>query len=438
MPRGRRLIAERARARAYSRAASTKSAAIITDSARPALRIGAVWKDSSGSVECAFRLRQSFQSARPISGSPCAPRRVERVAERGLQVIAHRRAAIRRVFEWNGSVEQVRAAGLAHVGRDAQHQPERIVVEPAADLAVAGARQRLVLVICAAVALLRGGEVREAQAHLVRDHVGNAETILVRIPEADAAAASGLEQRGAARELEGHHALVGIPGVDEFVQPRIRRVHLQRAEERVPAAPVLGKCALDVIAFLQPRFQAPRGREIRRAVVRPLLALGVLGVAGRKYELLRFARLQRDGHAERGDRPPAVDAGVARTARTDGRRIAGVAVGTEESAAVGVEAFHGAIHEVEGVMRAPLAVTRDVADHRAVHEAFREREIALQVAGIVVGVPQAPLDVREDAQGLRRGAVVAQLQDLHLGVLVVGDEHEEIGVEPVLRGRKRV
>ena len=60
---------------AYSRAASTNSAAIITDSARPLVRIGAVWKDSSGSVECALRLRQSFQSARPISGSPCAPSR---------------------------------------------------------------------------------------------------------------------------------------------------------------------------------------------------------------------------------------------------------------------------------------------------------------------------------------------------------------------------
>ena len=80
MPRCRRLSPSARESAAYSRAASTKSAAIITDSARPALRIGAVWKDSSGSVECALRLRQSFQSARPISGSPCAPRRVQRVA----------------------------------------------------------------------------------------------------------------------------------------------------------------------------------------------------------------------------------------------------------------------------------------------------------------------------------------------------------------------
>ena len=67
------------------------------------------------------------------------------------------------------SVEQVSTTGFAHVSRDAQHEPQRIVVESAADLGVSGARQRLVLVIGAAVALLRGGEVNEALANLVRE-----------------------------------------------------------------------------------------------------------------------------------------------------------------------------------------------------------------------------------------------------------------------------
>ena len=34
-----------------------------------------VWKDWPGSAEKVFRLRQSFQSALPINGRPCGPRR---------------------------------------------------------------------------------------------------------------------------------------------------------------------------------------------------------------------------------------------------------------------------------------------------------------------------------------------------------------------------
>ena len=123
-------------------------------------------------------------------------------------MVAHRGAAVRRILERDGRVEQVEPARFAHVGRDAEHQPERVVVEAAADLAVAGPRQRLVLVIGAAVALLRGREVHQALADLVRHDVHDAETVLVRIAEADAAAATGLEQRRAAREIERDHALV--------------------------------------------------------------------------------------------------------------------------------------------------------------------------------------------------------------------------------------
>ena len=45
-----------------------------TDSAvRPCL-LPVVWNDSSGVSEKQLRFRQSFQSARPMSGSPCGPR----------------------------------------------------------------------------------------------------------------------------------------------------------------------------------------------------------------------------------------------------------------------------------------------------------------------------------------------------------------------------
>ena len=55
---------------ASSSAASTNCPAMNTDSATPPSRLGTVWNDSPGSSENAFRFRQSFQSARPINGSP--------------------------------------------------------------------------------------------------------------------------------------------------------------------------------------------------------------------------------------------------------------------------------------------------------------------------------------------------------------------------------
>ena len=45
-----------------------------TDSAVRPVRLPVVWKDSPGVSEKQLRLRQSFQSARPIKGSPCGPR----------------------------------------------------------------------------------------------------------------------------------------------------------------------------------------------------------------------------------------------------------------------------------------------------------------------------------------------------------------------------
>ena len=60
---------------ASSRAARMNSPAMNTDSALPPARLAVVWNDSPGVSEKQLRFRQSFQSARPISGSACGPSR---------------------------------------------------------------------------------------------------------------------------------------------------------------------------------------------------------------------------------------------------------------------------------------------------------------------------------------------------------------------------
>ena len=59
---------------AYSLPYFTYIPAINTDSATGPSDGPVVWKDSPGAEEKQFKLRQSFQSALPISGSLCGPR----------------------------------------------------------------------------------------------------------------------------------------------------------------------------------------------------------------------------------------------------------------------------------------------------------------------------------------------------------------------------
>src|SRR6185369_10058343 len=53
------------------------------------------------------------------------------------------------------------------------------------------------------------------------------------------------------------------------------------------------------------------------------------------------------------------------------------------------------------------------------------REVALVVGHVVVGVPEAPLDEREDLQVLGRRGGVLDPQLVNLGGVPLGDEHEQ-------------
>ena len=155
-------------------AASTKRPAMNTDSATPPGRLGAVWKDSPGRSEKTLRLRQSFQSARPMSGSPCGPEPAQREVDAPPQVVVERRLRAVLVVPRHGDVEDRQVAGLLEVGRDPQDEPRGVVVEPGADVVVAALRERLVLVIGAAIGQLGRGDVQDPRAGPLRDHVDEA------------------------------------------------------------------------------------------------------------------------------------------------------------------------------------------------------------------------------------------------------------------------
>ena len=74
------------------------------------------------------------------------------------------RLGLRVVVERHLLVEDREVAGLLEVRGDAEDEPERIVVEAAADVVVAALGERLVLVVGAAVGELRRGDVEDPLA----------------------------------------------------------------------------------------------------------------------------------------------------------------------------------------------------------------------------------------------------------------------------------
>lgn len=119
-----------------------------------------VWNGSPGSAEKQFRFRQSFQSARPISGSLCGEMGYGKV-EGTFQVLHQRLCLGGIVVEINLLIENGEISGLFDVGGASGNQPERVIVEAASDIHVSFLGQRLILVICASVFKLGSSDIEQ-------------------------------------------------------------------------------------------------------------------------------------------------------------------------------------------------------------------------------------------------------------------------------------
>ncbi len=112
---------------------------------------------------------------------------IQGVAQTPLEVLVKGLLAAGPVLIDHRFVQDAPVAGLLQVGSHAQDQPQRVVVEIAADVVVAALGERLVLVIGAPRLQLRRRQVQNALAGALGDHVYKAQQILVGITEAHAA-----------------------------------------------------------------------------------------------------------------------------------------------------------------------------------------------------------------------------------------------------------
>ena len=100
-----------------------------------------------------------------------------------MQVLVQRRFRAGLVVVRDRCVEDGAVAGLLHVRRDREHEPQRVVVEPRPDGVVPGLREGLVLVVGAAGRELGRGDVEDPPASPLGDHVHEPQQVLVRVAE---------------------------------------------------------------------------------------------------------------------------------------------------------------------------------------------------------------------------------------------------------------
>ena len=111
-------------------------------------------------------------------------------------MLHERRGVVWVTVKGRGLVQDRPVAGLAQIRVHACDQPQRIVVEAAADGEISLFRERLILVIGAAVRKLRGGDVQDPLSCALRNDMHKAEQVLTRIAEAHPAAHAAFKVAG--------------------------------------------------------------------------------------------------------------------------------------------------------------------------------------------------------------------------------------------------
>ena len=164
-------------------------------------------------------------------------------------------------------------------------------------------------------------------------------------------------------------------------------------------------------------------------------ALAAVEVREQERERLALAGLEQQVDLVRADRVPAVGDAAGRAAGERHARLVQALVDADERVARGVEAVDGPRAGEQRPVVAPLARTGRVQDPRAVRLDLdlADRVRPLEVRRVGERVVEAELDVREQAQLLRRVRQVADGRPPHLDVLAGRDEEEQLDLDAVAR-----
>ena len=139
------------------------------------------------------------------------------IAKAAAQMLEQRLSKAVIVVKVNRFVQNGVVTRFAQIGVHGGNQPQRVIVKAGADVHIALFRQRLVLVVGAAIGELGSRNVQNALPRAGGDQMHKAEQILTGIAEAHAAARAALIIAGGAAHVEGDHTLVLVPDIDHAV-----------------------------------------------------------------------------------------------------------------------------------------------------------------------------------------------------------------------------
>ena len=229
--------------------------------------------------------------------------------------------------------------------------------------------------------------------------------VLVGVPEPHAPPDARLEHGRGARQVEGDHALVGVPGVDHPVDVRIAGRHLDGREPLRPHRPQgprsWSTCPPAGTARSPPApATCPAGASREGRTCRPPGSRCTRGRTSRRAT----PRVEHERRLEGPDRLPAVGDRAAHRAALHGPGSVPASVWPEERLARRLEPGHRPGAGEPGEVVAALAVLGQVVDDAVLDVDLAGGQVALEVGGIVLGVPQAELDRAEQRQPGRRPA----------------------------------
>ena len=228
------------------------------------------------------------------------------IAKAAAQMLKQRLCKAVVVIKVHRFVQNRVVARLAQIGVHGSNQPQRVIVEAGADVHVALFRQRLVLVVGAAIGELGGGNVENALPRAGGDQMHKAEQILTGIAEAHAAAGAALIIAGRAAHVEGDHALVLVPDIDHAVELFIAALDRVGGQQGIPVVVQFGKCRIDLrIRGIAGSHRLGAGL-IDDAGRGPLLVLRVFYIAQNKNQAAAFAGLQTNFDLMHANGCPAV------------------------------------------------------------------------------------------------------------------------------------
>ena len=226
------------------------------------------------------------QAVRPLVGV--------QVAEAAAQMLKQRLCKAVVVVKVHRLVQNRVVTRFAQVGVHGGNQPQRVIVEAGADIHVALFRQRLVLVVGAAIGELGGGNVQNTLPRTGGDQMHKAEQILTGIAEAHAAAGAALIIAGRTAHVEGDHTLVLVPDIDHAVELFIAALDRVGGQQGIPVVVQFGKRRIDLrIRGIAGCHRLGAGL-IDDAGRGPLLILRVFDIAQNKNQAAAFAGLQSD------------------------------------------------------------------------------------------------------------------------------------------------